>query len=337
MKIQPAAAGVFASLVLSTYASPVKRATALPSYVTTYAPILYLAQSEQFNPADISQQLDQTAPDVNRTAISNPPSPLTLDNLNSLNAYGNNGANVYLTSKEGVASMPSWFNGVAPDASGRTEGAISCTIITVDHGSGLVDAFYFYFYAFDMGNHILGDSSLEFGDHVGDWEHTMLRFQNGLPQAIWLSQHTNGEAFTYSAMNKQGVRPIVYVADGTHANYAITGTHQTTVYNVNLPIGPFEDTTSQGALWDPTLSAYAVSYTPSANSFTAYDGAPVNWLYYLGHWGDEQLPNGTPGQEDLFGLYKYVSGPTGPIDKVLNRQDVCPSTSECIVRPILTS
>lgn len=30
----------------------------------------------------------------------------------------------------------------------------------------------------------------------------MIRFENGTPKYIWLSQHGNGEAFTFAAMQK---------------------------------------------------------------------------------------------------------------------------------------
>jgi hypothetical protein len=57
------------------------------------------------------------------------------------------------------------------------------------------------------------------GNHVGDWEHTMIRFNNGTPESIWLSQHEAGEAFLYTTMHKTASgRPIVYSANGTHAN-----------------------------------------------------------------------------------------------------------------------
>lgn len=48
------------------------------------------------------------------------------------------------------------------------------------------------------------------------------------------------------------------------------------------------DYTDKGPLWDPTLSAYYYSYDESTEKFTAYnDSTPVNWLYFLGAWGDE--------------------------------------------------
>ena len=86
-----------------------------------------------------------TKPEVNFAVVADAPSPLTLDNLDALNNLG--GPNVYLTSVDNIATLPAWLNGVAPDSSGKTEGAVSCVVIVNDHGSGNVDAFYMYFYA----------------------------------------------------------------------------------------------------------------------------------------------------------------------------------------------
>ena len=46
----------------------------------------------------------------------------------------------------------------------------------------------------------------EFGDHVGDWEHNMIRFVDGHPSGIWCSQHSNSEAFKFAAVEKYGQR-----------------------------------------------------------------------------------------------------------------------------------
>ena len=89
-----------------------------------------------------------------------------------------------------------------------------------DHGSGNTDVFYFYFYAYNEAPAVFGQ---EIGTHVGDWEHNMIRFKDGVPQAIWYSQHAYGEAFTYDAVEKQDGRPVAYVARGSHAVYAIPG------------------------------------------------------------------------------------------------------------------
>lgn len=194
----------FALLTVALASDLERRApSGVPSYVTQYAPIVYLYSGDPYRPSDIGAQLTNTQPELNFTPITNGPSPLTLDNLNDLNDLG--GDNVYLTSKTDVTTNPAYLYGVAPDASGKTNGAVSCAIVVNDHGSGNVDAFYFYFYAFNFGGVYVG---LTIGDHVGDWEHNMIRFANGKPTAVWYSQHSNGEAFTYDATEKYngGVR-----------------------------------------------------------------------------------------------------------------------------------
>ena len=111
------------------------------------APLVWLYSSEEYMPYDLGQQLVHTVPEANYEIISGVPNPLTLDNVDQLNALG--GTSVYLTSKEGINANPepAWFAGVKPNAQGKTEGAASCTIIVTDHGDGTVDVFYHYFYA----------------------------------------------------------------------------------------------------------------------------------------------------------------------------------------------
>jgi hypothetical protein len=169
----------------------------------------------------------------------------------------------------------------------------------------------------------------------------MVRFSGGTPQSIWFSQHSSGEAFTYGAVQKSGVRPIGFSANGSHANYAIAGSIDHSIPGFNRPCGPVEDHTSYGTLWDPTLTTYVYQYNSASNTFTAYNGVdPVNWLYFQGQWGDDQYPSSDPRQVEPFGistLAKHTDGPNGPIFKDLQRTSVCPNyVSPCIVRPILT-
>lgn len=90
------------------------------------------------------------------------PAPLTLNNLNSLNALG--GDNVYLTSDDDITTNPAWLNGIKPDSTGKTGGATSVAIIVNNRGNGEIDAFYMYFYAFNWGGQVF-DENVD--DHVG--------------------------------------------------------------------------------------------------------------------------------------------------------------------------
>ncbi|KAF3922240.1 hypothetical protein ABW20_dc0101420 [Dactylellina cionopaga] len=279
--------------------------------------------------------LSNTQPEVNFQPVSGVPSPLTLDNLNQLNNLG--GDSVYLTGLKDVASDTNqqWLKGVTPDSAGLTNGAVTATIIVNEKDATTTDVFYFYFYNFNDGPPVLG---IDFGNHVGDWEHIMVRFQNGAPSAVWYSQHASGQAFTYSATQKNGKRPIGYSAKGSHANYAIAGKHDHTIPNFNLPFPvALVDDTNAGVLWDPVLSAYFYKFNSGSNTVTPYDAAtPVNWLYFNGKWGDQQYPTSHPNQYVIFGQARFGGGPTGPLSKELQRNNVCPSSVKtCFVSPFL--
>ncbi|KAF2452432.1 hypothetical protein BDY21DRAFT_172151 [Lineolata rhizophorae] len=310
-----------------------KRApSGVPQYVVDYAPLVWLDDRDVYRPSDIAAQVDHTTPKVDRNPISGYPQPLTLSNLDALNSYGDGGENVYLTSNDDVTTVPDWLTGAQPNAEGETEGAKTAVVITVDHGGGKLDAFYMYFWAFNWGGTVL---DINLGNHVGDWEHNMIRFQDGEPQALWYSQHSRGQAFEYQAVEKEGKRPYAYAANGTHALYAMAGTHDHTIPNLNLPAGFLEDHTQRGTLWDPALSAYWYSFNPSDQTFTPYDGAPVAYLNYKGRWGDDRYPDSDSRQFNFFGFRRYEGGPTGPKFKTLDRELVCPDNDPpCIVLPI---
>ncbi|KAJ5114776.1 hypothetical protein NUU61_000535 [Penicillium alfredii] len=320
-------APVALSLIQPAGALPKARdAPTIPQYVIDYAPLVWLHSQDPYRPSDLQQQLDHTTAQVKWKEVDGAPSPLTLDNLDKLNDIGN--TSVYLTSHEGIdiSPEPDWFHGITPTAQGVTEKGTGSAIIVVDHGKGDVDAFYFYFYAYNKGNTVLG---MEFGDHMGDWEHNMIRFSSGSPQAIWYSQHASGQAFTYDAAEKKGKRPYAYSGNGTHANYAIAGKHDHTIPGVNLPDGPLVDYSDRGLLWDPTANAYTYTYDPATAKFAAgKPDTPVGWLNFNGQWGDDQPPN----EPSIFGQAKYVAGPNGPKFKHLDRKEVCPS-SPCVVLP----
>lgn len=83
-----------------------------------------------------------------------PPALDTLDDYNTI-PNSNNGKDIYLTSNEDITANPTWIEGIKPDAEGRIEEKIG-VIVMVEKENGVVDVFYFYFWAFNFGGKVLG-------------------------------------------------------------------------------------------------------------------------------------------------------------------------------------
>jgi hypothetical protein len=219
-------------------------------------------------------------------------------------------------------------NGHKPDANGYS--AAPAVLVVVDKGSGIVDAFWFFFYSYNLGQTVF---SIRFGNHVGDWEHCMVRFEHGVPRGVFFSEHEGGQAYAFEAVEKRGERPVIYSAVGSHAMYALPGNHAYV-----LPFKLLKDVTDKGPLWDPALNNYAYHYDytkeedhdPEAKHeplslipAASNPHAPTSWFHYRGRWGDEVYSLADPRQWRLFGQYHYVTGPNGPRFKTLNRGKMC--------------
>jgi len=94
---------------------------------------------------------------------------------------------------------------ISLEQGGRSDAPV--ILISVDKGNGVVDAFWFFFYSYNLGNKVV---NVRFGNHVGDWEHTVVRFVDGLPTLVFFSEHFFGEAYTYAAVEKKGKRVSLY-------------------------------------------------------------------------------------------------------------------------------
>jgi len=202
-------------------------------------------------------------------------------------------------------------------------------LVTVNKGHGIVDAFWFFFYSFNLGNSVF---NVRFGNHVGDWEHTAIRFQHGEPKAVFFSEHNFGSAYSYEAVEKIGKRPVVYSAVGSHAMYATPGGHPYV-----LPWGILHDQTDRGPLWDPALNSHAFTYDHMKDTIRAANitpHAPTEWFHFAGHWGDKFYPLGDKRQYRFAGQYHYVNGPLGPKFKNLGRKKICggADSEPCIIK-----
>ncbi|KAJ4303564.1 Vacuolar protein sorting-associated protein 62 [Kalmusia sp. IMI 367209] len=200
-------------------------------------------------------------------------------------------------------------------------------LVVVPKENGVVDAFWFFFYSYNLGNSVF---NVRFGNHVGDWEHTTVRFQDGVPKAVFFSEHSFGEAYTWDAVEKSGKRPVGFSATGTHAMYATSGVHP-----YILPGGILHDVTDRGPLWDPTLNLYSFTYDYKRDDLKSSNltpQAPIGWFYFMGHWGDKFYPLSDPRQYRFLGQYHYVNGPLGPRFKNLGRKEICQGNGECVLK-----
>lgn len=200
----------------------------IPQYVLDYAPLVHLYSEEQFWPCDIAEHLFHVTPELNYTPIQGRLQSSNLTNLDQLNEF-EKGRHVYLTSDDNVEERPDWLGGqknIPDDFSEDMEERLSkpmysrpsnhfrkqtqggrsdapAILITVNKGHGVVDAFWFYFYSYNLGNKVF---NIRWGNHIGDWEHSMIRFQHGKPKAVYFSEHNFGSAYTYAAVEKIGKR-----------------------------------------------------------------------------------------------------------------------------------
>ncbi|KFZ01324.1 hypothetical protein V501_10084 [Pseudogymnoascus sp. VKM F-4519 (FW-2642)] len=308
----------------------------IPSYAIDYAPLIWLDVNEEYFPSSLATHIQNTHPSLDHDALTLN-TTLDLTNLSLLNALGDEGLNIYLTSNLDVTTLPPWLTGTKPSSTGLTS-STSAAIIAVPRSASVVDVFYTYFYSFNLGPTVLGQ---QLGNHVGDWEHNMIRFVDGFPEAMWFSQHGGGQAFAYSAVEKIGKRPVGYSAKGTHANYASPGRHDLLLPGTHLPFDLLlTDYSSNGTLWDPTLNAFWYTYDAITASFTGAadiggeEGNPVGAMEFRGRWGDKQYRDGDERQSWWWGWRRWVDGPRGPWDKKLVREGVCPDGGfgGCVVK-----
>jgi hypothetical protein len=122
------------------------------------------------------------------------------------------------------------------------------------------------------------------GRHEGDWELIQLRVgPAGTPDIATLSQHSWAESCRLDQLEQtQGGAPVVYVANGSHANYSAAGDHDR----------PFPD---------PTDEAGGDGREVRPRLIRIDDERP-GWVSYPGPWGETEA-GFVPGES---------SSPRGP-------------------------
>lgn len=163
-----------------------------------------------------------------------------------------------------------------------------------------VDLSYFQFNPYNYGKIVLG---MEFGDHVGDWEHVTIRLAkftyNGntyvKPTMVSYPCHDFKNQYTWSAVTKVNTTHVVaYSAQGSHGMWKDSGSH---VYK-DIVIAKLTDECSQGTAWDTWNSLETYAY--NAETHTGSGLGTSTWPSYFNNdytnanslcaarWGNDQ-------------------------------------------------
>jgi len=252
-----------------------------------YAPSIYLDVNEQFNPSDVGYFLRNTFVSSHGQKVQQPD---TLNEMNLASVPLKDSNDLRLTTKEPLGcddcSNPKFLRGFDP-----TRVSVPVYVIVVEKPQiQSIDAYYFTFYPFNggkeacVGLRVFGKcigKTMEFGNHVGDWEHVAIRFnqQSLTPTQYFGSEHTSG--FTYNLNDKaltlvEGTHVTFYSARGSHGLRAVAGDY---MYQKLANGDKLTDNFSKGKPWD-SWKNLKITYKKDV-----YDGE-FTWMNFLGDWGN---------------------------------------------------
>jgi hypothetical protein len=120
------------------------------------------------------------------------------------------------------------------------------------------------------------------GRHAGDWELVQVRLQDGRPASATYLQHSWAERCPWGRTERAGPKPVVHVANGSHAAYFSRGTHGR----------PWPDPDDEARDGGRTLRPPVIPVTATEPP----------WMAYSGRWGASRA-GAVPGEH---------SSPHGP-------------------------
>jgi len=186
---------------------------------------------------------------------------------------------------------PQFLDGQRPD---QTSVPVYAQVIRRTQGgqpTNVTDVLYWNFYAYNNGKNVcigwyspwgcVGGYST-FGNHVGDWEHMTVRFIDGRPAQLYLSQHAWGGTFTYGdkQLASTGWHPELFAAKGSHGLYHDAARHiYETIFNGDF----LADDTGYGLAWDTWNNVVPIPSQPLGS----YSGS-LAWMNLTSAWGNPE-------------------------------------------------
>ncbi len=272
--------------------------------ITRFAPVVYLAQEEQYLPANVPWFLPRVRMRYNvRLGFDDSVLPMGKVNLSTLLAqkdrnqpsgFSSSQTEFFLeeTDVKGGDSLDEYRKATRA-GTGQADWVCYAHVRFVPGNADLYDVQYIFFYGYN-GNLLGGPLQTA---HEADLEHVTVRVKADLKtiDKIYYAAH-DGEGKWYTRQAAAGVndgyaltadsRPVVYSAVNSHASYPWAGKWE------RGTLLPDDNTDGKGPVWDCRQNAVNVG----EKSFPMKD---MQWIQYSGHWGE-------------IGSESFTTGPYGP-------------------------
>lgn len=148
-----------------------------------------------------------------------------------------------------------------------------------EKNGGFLDLSYFVFTPYNKAKEVFG---MEFGNHIGDWEHItvrLLKYEEAgksfyRPIIVDYSAHDFRNYVAWDDVQTiENTHPIAYTALGSHGMWAQAGTH---VY-VNAVVVKLTDECSEGTAWDLWHDGNIETYSYDSLKHTGYGIGNSEW------------------------------------------------------------
>jgi len=293
----------------------------LTAMIHSWAPLIWLHGGEQFLPSSVDFFLQHvTLQDRKGHILDLYPTPDRLPG-------GASSASLHLHTRHKLPCsgclLPSVFYG-----QNVAKGGVPVYAIVRDYQDAwnTIDVVYHTFYPYNRGKQVcvgiltakskcLGNEET-FGNHVGDWEHVQLRFQNGKPHILYLSVHNFGAYYSWDESTKKfyltkgetpkqkaarqgrqktnrkfvrelepdfpdvlhlaGTHPVMFSANGSHGLWATPGKHTFSSFPKLV------DFTEPGTAWNTWENLVIIPWNDTPFPYVGQLG----WLNFRGQWGN---------------------------------------------------
>lgn len=244
--------GLLLSIILMICLSPGSSVNAQTpeQQASTFAPVLHFTQGEKFYPASVdyiigSSVLKQRFSDGSNATVDAAPTPDTLG------TYA--GSDLFLDNKLGT------LDAIAADYASRASSIGYYAYVHIFNSGTSTVIQYWLFYAYNNG---------PLNDHQGDIEVVEIFLDSsGTPVKALYSQHGAGENAAWGDVEKTDNHPVVYVAQGSHANY-------------------FRPYQGKIGIENDIVGSNGITIMPNDLQLVIIDvNNPPSWLGFNGRWG----------------------------------------------------